>query len=78
MKNNRIPKVLLGAKLEAKRKVGRPELRWRDDLEAGLKMTGIKGWRRKAQDRSKRMDVKREAKVKLHYAPHNDVSANDG
>jgi hypothetical protein len=27
MENNRIPKVLLGAKLEAKRKVGRPELR---------------------------------------------------
>jgi hypothetical protein len=27
VENNRIPKVLLGAKLEAKRKVGRPELR---------------------------------------------------
>ena len=78
MENNRITRVLLGAKLEAKTKVGRPKLRWPDDLQAGLKMTGIKRWRRKAQDRSEWMDVKREAKVRLQYRPHNDVSANDG
>jgi hypothetical protein len=52
MESNRITRVLLGAKLEAKRKVGRPKLKWLDDLQAGLKMTGINGWRRKAQNRS--------------------------
>jgi hypothetical protein len=49
MKSNRISRVLLGAKLEAKRKVGRPKLRWLEDLPAGLQMTEIKRWRRKVQ-----------------------------
>jgi hypothetical protein len=78
MDNNRITRVLLGAKLEAKRKAGRPKLRLLDDLQAVIKMTEIKGWRRKAQDRSEWMDFIREDKVKLQYAPHNNVSVNDG
>jgi hypothetical protein len=65
METNRILKVLLTAKLEAKKKVGRPKLRWLDYIPASLKMTGIKGWRRKAQDRSEWMDFKRETKKKL-------------
>jgi hypothetical protein len=65
IKNNRIPKTLLDAKLDRKRKAGRPKLRWLDDSQTDLKITGIKGWRRKNQDRSKLMDVIREAEVKL-------------
>jgi hypothetical protein len=63
--NSRIPKVALDAKLKGKRKVGRPEARWLDDIKAEVKMIGIKGWRRKAQDRWQWMDFIREAKVKL-------------
>jgi hypothetical protein len=63
--NSRIPKVALDAKPEGKRKVGRPESRWLDDTQAQVKMIGIKGWRRKAQDRSQWTDFIREAKVKL-------------
>jgi len=63
--NSRIPKVALDAKLEDERKVGRPESRWLDDIQADVKMIGIKGWRRKVQDRSQWMDFIREAKVKL-------------
>jgi hypothetical protein len=63
--NNRIPKAALAAKLEAKRKVGRPKLTWLDDIQADIKMVGIKGWRRKAQDRTEWIDVIREAKVIL-------------
>ena len=66
--NNRITKAALDAKLEGKRKVGRPKLTWLDDIQADLKMMGIKGWRRKAQDRTEWIDVIREAKVKL-YGP---------
>jgi hypothetical protein len=49
METNRIPKVILGSKLEAKKKVRRPKLRWIDYIQAGFKMAGIKGRRRKAQ-----------------------------
>ena len=42
MHNNRIPKVKLGAKLEGKRKAGRPKLRWLKCDRVGLKMKGIK------------------------------------
>jgi hypothetical protein len=65
IENNRFPKVALDAELEGKRKVGRPKLRWLDDIQADLKMVGIKGWRRKAQDRLEQMDVITEAKVKV-------------
>ena len=75
--SNRIPIVSLGVKLEAKNTVGRPKLRWLDDLQADLQTTRIKAWRRKAQDRSEWMDVKRKAKVELQHAPHNDVWVND-
>jgi hypothetical protein len=34
-------------------------------VQADLKITGIKGWRRKTQDRSEWMRVVREAEVKL-------------
>ena len=65
MENNIIPKAALDAKLEGKRKVGRPMLRRLDDTQADLKITEIKGWRRKAQNWSESMEVIREAKVQL-------------
>lgn len=53
------------AKLDEKRKVGRQKLRWLDDVQMNLKITEIKGWGRKTQDRSECMKVIREAEVKL-------------
>ena len=49
---NRISNTVLDAKQDGKRKAGRPKLRWQDDVQADLKITGINGWRRKTQDRS--------------------------
>jgi hypothetical protein len=63
--NNSIPKAALDAKLEGKRKVGRPKLKWLDDIQVDLKMMGVKGWRRKAQGRTEWIDFIKEAKVKL-------------
>jgi len=40
--NNRIPKAALDAKIEGKRKVGRPKLTWLDDIHADLKTMVIK------------------------------------
>ena len=52
MENYRIFNVALVAKLEVKRKFGRPKLRRLHDIKADLKMIGIKVRRRKTQDRS--------------------------
>jgi hypothetical protein len=51
-RNNRIPKIVLDEKLDGKMKVERPKLRWLDDVQADLKITGIEWWSREAQDRS--------------------------
>jgi hypothetical protein len=65
MEDNRIPKIVLDAKLNVKRKVGRPKLEFLDDVQKNLKITGIGEWRRKAQDRLEWMNVIREASVKV-------------
>jgi hypothetical protein len=45
IENNIIPKIALDAKQDKKRKAGRPKLRWSDDLQVDLRITGIKGWK---------------------------------
>ena len=65
MEDNRIPKIVLNAKLDVKRKIGRPKLEFLDDVQKNLKITGIGEWRRKTQDRSEWMNVIREASVKV-------------
>jgi hypothetical protein len=44
---------MLNAKPEGRCGVGRPELKWLDDVEAGIKSvsTSIKRWRLNAQDK---------------------------
>jgi hypothetical protein len=44
-------KVFVG-KPDGRRKAGRPKLRWLDCTKNGLKSTGVKRWRKKAEDRS--------------------------
>jgi hypothetical protein len=53
------------SKPEGRRDIGRPKLRWLDDVEDNIKALGIRRWRIKAQDRNKWTVIKREAKVKL-------------
>lgn len=38
MNNNRMPKVILNAKLEGGRRKGRPRQRWLDDVECDIKV----------------------------------------
>jgi hypothetical protein len=54
------------SKPEGRRDIGRPKLRWVDDVEDDIKALGIRRWRIKAQDRNKRTAIKREAEVKLN------------
>jgi hypothetical protein len=57
--------MVFNAKPEGRCGVGRPRLRWLDDVEADIKALGVKRWRTKAQDRKEWSAIVREAKDKL-------------
>jgi hypothetical protein len=53
MNEARIVKKIFEEKLEGRRSRGRPRLRWINDVEEGLRMLGVKRWRRKALGRER-------------------------
>jgi hypothetical protein len=62
MDQRREVKKIFDSKPEGRRKVGRPRLRWLDDVENDLRVMKIKRWRKKAQNREWASVIK-EAKV---------------
>ena len=71
--------MILNAKLDGRRKVGRARLRWMDDVQADLRKIGITNWRKKATDRGEWMVIKRDAKNKLkdRHANNDDDDDDD-
>jgi hypothetical protein len=65
MEDTRIPKMVFNAKPKGRRGVGRPILRWLNDVEADIKALGVKRWRIEAQDRKEWSAILREAKAEL-------------
>jgi hypothetical protein len=65
MDGARMAKKVFVSKPEGRRDIGRPKLRWMDDVEDDIKALGIRRWRIKAQDRNEWTAIKTEAKVKL-------------
>jgi hypothetical protein len=65
MEDTHLPKMVFKAKPEGRYGVGKPRLRWLDDVEADIKALGVKWWRIKAQDRKEWSAILREAKFKL-------------
>jgi hypothetical protein len=43
--------------------MGRPKVRWLDDVQENLREMGIEGWRRKSQDRDHWRRIAQEAKA---------------
>jgi hypothetical protein len=66
MEDIRILEMILNSEPEGRRGVGRPKLRWLDDVQADIKTLGIKRWRLKAQDRKKCTVILKEAKAKVN------------
>jgi len=46
-----MPKRVLKGKLYATRRIGRPRIRWLEDVIADLRRMGISGWMEKARNR---------------------------
>jgi hypothetical protein len=63
MSEDRIIKKLYMSKHKGRRNVGRPKMRWLDDVEEDLRTMRISGWRRKARRRDEWKSVLREVKV---------------
>jgi hypothetical protein len=51
------------SKPEGRRSVGRPKMRWLDDVEEDLRKMRISGWRGKARKRDEWKSVLREVRV---------------
>jgi hypothetical protein len=63
MDQGRVVKKIFDSKPEGRRKVGRPRLRWLDDVKNDVRVMKIKKWRKKAQNREEWASVIKEAKV---------------
>jgi hypothetical protein len=63
MSEDRVIKKLYMNKPEGRRSVGRPKMRWLDDVEEDLRNMRISGWRGKTRRRDEWKYVLREVKV---------------
>jgi len=61
----RIPKKVLNGNFHTTRPVGRPRNRWADVVQRdALQLLGTRGWRRRAANREKWRNLKREAEAR--------------
>ena len=58
-----MPRRVLKGKLCAKRRIGRPRLRWTDDVTDDERKMGIRGWTGKARNRDKWRLIVKESKA---------------
>jgi hypothetical protein len=61
MEDSRMPKREMREKIYTRRKRGRTNVRWLDDVQVDLREMEIEGWRRKAQGRDQWRRIAQEA-----------------
>jgi hypothetical protein len=61
--DSRLIKRVLDCKPGGRRTIGRPRLRWFEDIGKDLKQLKVRGWRRKAVDRHEWANILKEAKA---------------
>jgi hypothetical protein len=65
MEERRVPKKDLNGNFHTTRPVGRPRTRWADVVQRdALQVLGIRGWRRRVENRDKWRCLMREAKAR--------------
>jgi hypothetical protein len=63
MEDSRMPKRVMREKIYIRRKRGRPQVRWLDDVQEDLQEMWIEEWRKKAQDRDQWWRIAQEDKA---------------
>jgi hypothetical protein len=70
MDNSRIPKKYWNGKFHGRRPVGRPRLRWEDNIRRDSLLLNIRGWRRWAEDRDIWRRTTEEARARYGLSRH--------
>jgi hypothetical protein len=63
MQDNTIPKKMLYGKLYATRRIGRPKMRWLEDVSMDLRKMGVNEWRDRTRDQETWRRIVEEAKA---------------
>ena len=63
VEEDRMPKKIFTQELEGTRRRGRPRKRWKEEVERGLQVLGVRRWRELVTDRKKWKEIVRQAKA---------------
>jgi len=64
MEEDRMPKKIFTQELEGTRRRRRPRKGWKEEVERGLQVLGVRRWRKMVADRKKWKDIVRQAKAR--------------
>jgi hypothetical protein len=70
MDNSRIPNKVLDLKFHGRSHVGRPRLRWEDNIRRDSLLLNIREWRRRAGDRDIWRGTIEEARARCGLSSH--------